>query len=136
MPLPSSKTDYSRQRQVTSYDYNTAPWADVADREFALMEKDDYVAGEFVWSGVDYLGEPTPFDNEARSSYFGAVDLTGIAAHGRDQHAVAHRFVGRQIFLAEVQPLRAAAAHQETWDRCLHAVYGTARLQRTATLVK
>jgi beta-galactosidase len=78
LPLPASKTDYSRQRQVTSYDYNTAPWADVPDREFELMEQDRFVAGEFVWSGIDYLGEPTPFDNEARSSYFGAVDLCGI----------------------------------------------------------
>jgi hypothetical protein len=78
VPLPSSKTDYSRERQVTSYDYNTAPWADVSDREFALMEEDGYVAGDFVWSGIDYLGEPTPFDNEARSSYFGAVDLCGM----------------------------------------------------------
>lgn len=78
VPLPSSKTDYSPSRQVTSYDFNTAPWADVSDREFKLMEEDRYVAGEFVWSGIDYLGEPTPFDNEARSSYFGAVDLCGM----------------------------------------------------------
>ncbi|MCC7086222.1 MAG: DUF4982 domain-containing protein [Pirellulales bacterium] len=78
LPLPASKTDYSPARQVSSYDYNTAPWADVPDREFALMEQDRYVAGDFVWSGIDYLGEPTPFDNEARSSYFGAVDLCGL----------------------------------------------------------
>jgi hypothetical protein len=75
---PSSKTDYSRQRHVTSYDYNTAPWADIPDREFDLMRQDGFVAGEFVWSGIDYLGEPTPFDNEAKNSYFGAVDLCGI----------------------------------------------------------
>jgi beta-galactosidase len=78
LPLPSSKTDYSQQHQVSSYDYNTAPWADVADREFALLEQDNFVAGDFVWSGIDYLGEPTPYDNDARSSYFGAVDLCGI----------------------------------------------------------
>jgi beta-galactosidase len=78
LPLPATKTDYSPARQVSSYDYNTAPWADVPDREFALLEQDRYVAGDFVWSGFDYLGEPTPFDNEARSSYFGAVDLCGI----------------------------------------------------------
>ena len=78
LPLPSNKTDYSAERQVSSYDYNTAPWADVPDREFDLMDEDRFVAGEFVWSGIDYLGEPTPFDNEARSSYFGAVDLCGL----------------------------------------------------------
>jgi hypothetical protein len=42
------------------------------------MREDKYVAGDFVWSGIDYLGEPTPYDNEARSSYFGAVDLSGL----------------------------------------------------------
>jgi beta-galactosidase len=78
LPLPVLKTDYSRQYQVSSYDYNTASWADVPDREFDLMQEDQYVAGEFVWSGFDYVGEPTPFDNVARSSYFGAVDLCGI----------------------------------------------------------
>jgi beta-galactosidase len=77
LPLPSSKTDYSRQLQVSSYDYNAAPWADIPDREFELMKQDRFVAGDFVWSGIDYLGEPTPID-KARSSYFGAVDLCGI----------------------------------------------------------
>ncbi len=42
------------------------------------MKQDRFVAGEFVWTGIDYLGEPTPFDNEAQSSYFGIVDLCGI----------------------------------------------------------
>jgi beta-galactosidase len=43
-----------------------------------LLENDRFVAGEFVWTGFDYLGEPTPFSREARSSYFGIVDLCGI----------------------------------------------------------
>jgi beta-galactosidase len=42
------------------------------------MERDSFVAGEFVWTGFDYLGEPTPFNHEAVSSYFGIVDLCGI----------------------------------------------------------
>ena len=42
------------------------------------MEDDSFVAGEFVWTGFDYLGEPTPFSQEAKSSYFGIVDLCGI----------------------------------------------------------
>jgi beta-galactosidase len=42
------------------------------------MEDDSFVAGEFVWTGFDYLGEPTPFSRQARSSYFGIVDLCGI----------------------------------------------------------
>jgi beta-galactosidase len=42
------------------------------------MRQDKFVAGEFVWTGFDYLGEPSPFDQQARSSYFGIVDLCGI----------------------------------------------------------
>jgi len=42
------------------------------------MNDDRFVAGEFVWTGFDYLGEPTPFSQEAKSSYFGIVDLCGI----------------------------------------------------------
>ena len=78
LPLPQRKTDYSETHQVDSYDLNAAPWSDIPDVEFALMEKDDFVAGEFVWTGFDYIGEPTPFDEAARSSYFGIVDLCGI----------------------------------------------------------
>ncbi len=78
LPFPTTKTDYSKELQVSSYDLNAAPWADLADVEFQLMADDDFVAGEFVWTGFDYLGEPTPFDQQARSSYFGIVDLCGI----------------------------------------------------------
>jgi beta-galactosidase len=77
-PLPTGKTDYSDKFQVSSYDMNAARWSDIADKEFDLMERDRFVAGEFVWTGFDYLGEPTPFDEQARSSYFGIVDLVGI----------------------------------------------------------
>ena len=78
LPLPNSKTEYSKQKQVDSYDHNAAAWSDIPDAEFDLMERDRFVAGEFVWTGFDYLGEPTPFTQEARSSYFGIVDLCGI----------------------------------------------------------
>jgi beta-galactosidase len=78
LPLRGSKTQYSKEFQVDSYDRNAANWSDIPDREFALMEKDKFVAGEFVWTGFDYLGEPTPYSRQARSSYFGIVDLAGI----------------------------------------------------------
>ncbi len=78
LPLPSEKTEYSKQLQVNSYDLNAAAWSDIADAEFQLMEKDKFVAGEMVWTGFDYIGEPTPFSQEAKSSYFGIVDLAGI----------------------------------------------------------
>ncbi len=79
LPLPTEKTDYSDQLQVDSYDLNAASGPrDIPDHDFLRMEADRYVAGELVWTGFDYLGEPTPFAQEARSSYFGIVDLCGI----------------------------------------------------------
>ena len=51
---------------------------DIADEVFGYMDDDPYCCGEFVWTGIDYLGEPSPFWKEARSSYFGIVDLTGV----------------------------------------------------------
>ena len=78
LPHPNRKTEFSSQHQVDSYDLNAASWSDIPDLEFKLMEDDSFVAGEFVWTGFDYLGEPTPFSREARSSYFGIVDLCGI----------------------------------------------------------
>lgn len=78
LPLKESKTQYSKEFQVDSYDRNAAQWSDIPDREFDLMEKDNFVAGDFVWTGFDYLGEPTPYSKQARSSYFGIVDLAGI----------------------------------------------------------
>ncbi|MCP4450386.1 MAG: glycoside hydrolase family 2 protein, partial [Planctomycetes bacterium] len=78
LDLPNRKNVYSDNFQVSSYDLCAANWSDIPDREFKLMADDRFVAGEFVWTGFDYLGEPTPFSQEARSSYFGIVDLCGI----------------------------------------------------------
>lgn len=79
LPHPASKKVYDENHhQVDGYDWCSVPWGDIPDVEFDRMEKDRYVAGEFVWTGFDYLGEPSPFNKEARSSYFGIVDLCGI----------------------------------------------------------
>jgi hypothetical protein len=78
LPLPNRKNEYSRHLQVNSYDLNAADWSDIPDAEFKLMKDDRFVAGELVWTGFDYLGEPTPFSREAKNSYFGIVDLCGI----------------------------------------------------------
>jgi hypothetical protein len=78
LPLAESKTDYSSGHRVDSYDLSSAPWSDIPDQEFRLMNEDGFVAGEFVWTGFDYLGEPTPYTRQAKSSFFGIVDLAGI----------------------------------------------------------
>ncbi|MGN1346886.1 MAG: glycoside hydrolase family 2 TIM barrel-domain containing protein [Eubacteriales bacterium] len=65
---------------VSAYEMEAPGWAYYAEREFAAQDDFEYVAGEYVWTGMDYLGEPTPYYNEwpSRSSYFGAVDLAGL----------------------------------------------------------
>lgn len=81
-----SKTDWGDDGLLTAYEQTSASWSDIPEHEFERMRKDTFVAGEFVWTGFDYLGEPTPIrgDNrtadgrEARSSYFGIVDLVGL----------------------------------------------------------
>lgn len=98
----------NRNYQVSSYGQCAVPWGNVADQEFAKQEENAFVAGEYVWTGFDYLGEPTPYNLDAsnvnnfndlpeaekkammkkleetagkapsRSSYFGLIDLAGF----------------------------------------------------------
>ncbi|MFN3408101.1 MAG: beta-galactosidase GalB [Limisphaerales bacterium] len=66
------------QRQwVSAYELYAADFGSAPDKVFAAQDRHPFVAGEFVWSGWDYLGEPTPYYG-ARSSYFGIVDLAGF----------------------------------------------------------
>ncbi|KAK4119262.1 glycoside hydrolase family 2 protein [Parathielavia appendiculata] len=70
--------------QVSAYELYHPSWASSPDKVFAAHDRNPYVAGEFVWTGWDYLGEPTPYDSPAgvsggaRSSYFGIIDLAGF----------------------------------------------------------
>lgn len=77
-PHPKNRNDFNKNQQESSYDLTSATWSDIPDVEFMRMERDKFIAGEFVWTGFDYLGEPTPHTKEARSSYFGIVDLVGL----------------------------------------------------------
>ncbi|KAI4909551.1 hypothetical protein J4E90_008248 [Alternaria incomplexa] len=63
---------------VSSYDLYAPEWAASPDKVFEQQDRHPYVAGEFVWTGFDYIGEPTPYDNSSRSSYFGIIDLAGF----------------------------------------------------------
>lgn len=65
-------------RQVSAYELYAVPWGASPDKVFDAQDKFPYVAGEFVWTGWDYIGEPTPYDGQSRSSYFGIIDLAGF----------------------------------------------------------
>ncbi|WP_449426755.1 DUF4982 domain-containing protein [Pedobacter roseus] len=66
--------------QSSSYDLEYCSWSNVPDDDFVMQDDKPWVIGEFVWTGFDYLGEPTPYDNSwpSRSSYFGISDLAGL----------------------------------------------------------
>ena len=66
-----------KTRQVSAYELFAADFGSSADRAWTAQDQNPYVAGEFVWTGFDYLGEPTPYYG-ARSSYFGIIDLAGF----------------------------------------------------------
>jgi beta-galactosidase len=86
--LPLENYQKHESKQVTSYDVVAPFWAMPPDVEFDYQDRlPNQVLGEFVWTGFDYLGEPTPYsgglgsavgDWPARSSYFGMVDLAGF----------------------------------------------------------
>jgi len=90
LTLPTKRSEFGNLLQVSSYDLNVPEWADLPDEDFMWQQDEEYIAGEFVWTGFDYLGEPTPYGNmwtkshkltdkeASRSSYFGIVDLCGI----------------------------------------------------------
>ena len=106
-PVSDDKAKGAADFQVSSYDLSAPPWATPPETEFRGQDKSPFVAGEFVWTGFDYLGEPTPYYDDAkvlpeftdpavrermqaqfkasgripvpsRSSYFGILDLAGL----------------------------------------------------------
>jgi len=64
--------------RLSSYDNSHAFWGSLHQESLRLFEQYPFLSGMFIWQGIDYLGEPTPYEWPARSSYFGAVDLAGF----------------------------------------------------------
>ena len=63
---------------VSAFDQVSTPWGSTHEESWKIIKKLDFISGLFVWTGFDYLGEPTPYTYPARSSYFGIVDLAGF----------------------------------------------------------
>ena len=67
--------------QSSGYDVEACSWSNIPDEDFALAEDYDWTLGQFVWTGFDYLGEPSPYDTDAwpsHSSLFGIIDLASL----------------------------------------------------------
>ncbi|MCD8292593.1 MAG: DUF4982 domain-containing protein [Prevotellaceae bacterium] len=78
--VPRKQVMYD-DHQSSGYDVEACEWSNVPDEDFALADDFPWTVGQFVWTGFDYLGEPTPYDTDAwpsHSSLFGIVDLAGL----------------------------------------------------------
>jgi len=96
-PTRDGRGGDSKSCQVSAYELYAVDFGSSADKVFGSIERHPFVAGEFVWTGWDYLGEPTPY-YEARSSYTGIIDLAGFKkdrfylyqSHWRPELPMAH----------------------------------------------
>lgn len=80
-PVKVTKMAMHDDNQSSSYDVEACSWSNIPDIDFAADDDLPYVIGQFVWTGFDYLGEPTPYDTDAwpsHSSYFGIIDLASL----------------------------------------------------------
>lgn len=63
---------------VSAYDQVQTPWGSTHEATWKIIKKHDYLSGMYIWTGFDYIGEPTPYEWPSISSYFGIVDLAGF----------------------------------------------------------
>ncbi len=70
--------DGNPDHTCSAYDNCHAPWGSTHEEVWRLIKKNDYLSGLYVWTGFDYLGEPTPYQWPSRSSYFGILDMAGF----------------------------------------------------------
>ncbi|WP_406628371.1 DUF4982 domain-containing protein, partial [Ornithobacterium rhinotracheale] len=79
-PVERQSMPKYKDQQISSYDLSHCSWSNLPEDDWVVQEDLPYTIGEFIWTGFDYLGEPTPYYSEwaSHSSYFGAIDLAGI----------------------------------------------------------
>ncbi|MBN1398423.1 MAG: DUF4982 domain-containing protein [Bacteroidetes bacterium] len=96
-PVRDGRGGDSNIRQVSAYEMHSADYGSSPDKVFGSIDRHSFVAGEFVWTGWDYLGEPLPY-YDSRSSYSGIIDLAGLKkdrfylyqSHWRPEFPMAH----------------------------------------------
>jgi len=74
----NSKQKMNADNTVSAYDNVSAPWGSTHEESWKVIKKYGFLSGMFIWTGFDYLGEPTPYSWPSRSSYFGIIDLAGF----------------------------------------------------------
>ena len=72
------KPFYDESFSCSSYENCHVPWGNTHEENIKLVRNNDFISGQYIWTGFDYIGEPTPYGWPARSSYFGIVDLAGF----------------------------------------------------------
>lgn len=80
-PVEKKADVITADHQSSSYDLEYCSWSNIPDVDLALAEDHEWTLGQFVWTGFDYLGEPSPYDTDAwpnHSSMFGIIDLASI----------------------------------------------------------
>src|SRR5450432_28726 len=74
IPFTGGNADLS----CSAYDNVSASWGSTHEETWKVIRKYNYLSGQYIWTGFDYIGEPTPYPWPARSSYFGIIDLAGF----------------------------------------------------------
>ncbi len=74
IPFTTGNPDFT----ISAYDNVSVPWGSTHEETWKIMKKYKFLSGQFIWTGFDYIGEPTPYPWPARSSYFGVIDMAGF----------------------------------------------------------
>ena len=111
LPVVVSNHQVYADGQCSGYDTEYCSWSNLPEADFAAMDDLPYTIGQFVWTGYDYLGEPTPYDEywPSRSSYFGICDLAGLP---KDRYYLYRSVWNREQHTLHLLP-------HWTWDKSL-----------------
>ena len=115
--------------QPSSYDLEYCSWSNIPDIDFALADDHQWTLGQFVWTGFDYLGEPSPYDTDAwpnHSSMFGIIDLASLP---KDQYYLYRSVWNKQAETLHILP-------HWNWEVREGKEAGTLELQVTAKGLK